>query len=228
MKIKELPRYARPRERAIREGVSQLSFEDLLTILVQSGTKKMSAREVAQTILKKYPTKRELSQMTLSQLKKIDGIGPVRAVELLSVIEFGRRLFLETDWKETIILKNSSDIFQYMKGFYDGVKQEMFYCLYLNSRCELIERRLLFMGTTNRSVVHPREVFKYAYLNSANSIVCVHNHPSNDLKPSREDERLTNALVELGKLNAIPVVDHMIVTEEGYYSFYEDGKILNL
>lgn len=228
MRIKELPAHARPRERAMREGVSRLSFEDLLTILIQSGIKEKSAREVAQSLLVRYPTKRELSQITFSQLKEISGIGPAKAIELLSAVELGRRLFLESDWKEKIILRTSSDTFQYMKGLYREAKQEMFYCLYLNSQCELIERRLLFMGTINRSLVHPREVFKYAYLNSASSIICVHNHPSNDLKPSREDSQLTQALVELGKLNAIPVVDHLIVGEDGYYSFYEDGKIFNM
>lgn len=84
------------------------------------------------------------------------------------------------------------------------------------------------MGTINRSIVHPREIFKYAYLNSASSIVCVHNHPSGGIRPSREDIKLTNALVELGRLNAIPVTDHMIIGENDYYSFFEDGKILNL
>ena len=84
------------------------------------------------------------------------------------------------------------------------------------------------MGTINRSIVHPREIFKYAYLTSASSIVCMHNHPSGDVTPSREDIRLTNALVELGHLNSIPIVDHIIVSDNGYYSFYEDGKIINL
>ena len=84
------------------------------------------------------------------------------------------------------------------------------------------------MGTMNRSIVHPREIFKYAYLNSASSIICVHNHPSGNIKPSREDIRLTESLVELGKVNAIPIVDHLIIGDSNYYSFYEDGKILNL
>lgn len=84
------------------------------------------------------------------------------------------------------------------------------------------------MGTMNRSVVHPREIFKHAYLNSAASIICVHNHPSGTVKPSVEDIHLTESIVRLGKLNAIPVVDHVIVGDTSYYSFYEDGKILNL
>ena len=84
------------------------------------------------------------------------------------------------------------------------------------------------MGTINRSVVHPREVFKNAYLANASSIICVHNHPSGDLRPSREDIRFTDSLTKLGNINGIPVVDHVIVSDVGYYSFYDDGKILNL
>lgn len=84
------------------------------------------------------------------------------------------------------------------------------------------------MGTINRSLVHPREIFKNAYLTSASSIICMHNHPSGDITPSREDIRLTNTLVELGRLNLIPVVDHIIVSDDKYYSFYEDGKIINM
>ena len=107
-------------------------------------------------------------------------------------------------------------------------KQEYFYCLYVNQRKELIERKLLFMGTLNRSVVHPREVFKNAYLCSASGIICVHNHPSGNVNPSREDIRLTNSLVELGQVNGIPIIDHIIIGDNDYYSFYEDGKIINL
>ena len=84
------------------------------------------------------------------------------------------------------------------------------------------------MGTLNRSIVHPREVFKHDYLCSASGIICIHNHPSGDIKPSREDIRLTNALVEIGNMNGIPIIDHMIIGNDNYYSFYEDGKIVNL
>lgn len=84
------------------------------------------------------------------------------------------------------------------------------------------------MGTVNRSLVHPREVFKNAYLCSASGIICIHNHPSDDISPSREDIRLTNSLVELGNVNGIPIIDHIIIGNDKYYSFYEEGKIMNL
>jgi len=95
----------------------------------------------------------------------------------------------------------------------------------LNNKNELIERRLLFMGTVNRSVVHPREVFKYAYLSSASSIICMHNHPSGDVSPSRDDIMFTKALAEVGALQGIPVLDHIIVGNNNYYSFSDNGMI---
>lgn len=228
MKIKDIPTISRPRERALKEGVENLSLEELLAILIKSGTFGISAKDVALEILKKYPTSSALSNMSLSNLMKIKGIGVTKALEILSAIELGKRLFLQVDESIKYSFRSAKDIYQYTKYLFQGKKQECFYCFYLNNRCEVIERRLLFMGTINRSVVHPREIFKHAYLSSASSIVCVHNHPSGNINPSLEDVRLTEALIELGKLNAIPVVDHVIVTDSNYYSFYDDGKILNL
>lgn len=228
MRIKDIPISSRPRERAISEGVSALSLEELLAILIQKGSKGLSAREVALEILKRHPTLNSLSNLSMEQLLKVKGIGPAKALEILSSLELGKRLYLQVEESKKISLKSAEDIYYYTKYLFYGKKQEYFYCLYLNPRCEVIERKLLFMGTINRSVVHPREIFKYAYLSSASSIVCVHNHPSGSIIPSKEDICLTKALVEIGTLNKIPVVDHVIIGDETYYSFYEDGKILNI
>lgn len=228
MKIKDIPVFNRPRERAIQEGVSNLSLEELLAILIQKGAKGVSAREVALEIIKLYPTSSEILNLSFKQLLKIKGIGPAKAVEILSALELGKRLYLQVENAQKIALRSAEDIYQYTKYLFYEKKQEFFYCLYLNPRCEVIERRLLFMGTINRSIVHPREIFKYAYLSSASAIVCVHNHPSGSIRPSEDDIHLTEALVDLGKLNAIPIVDHIIVGNDAYYSFSEDGKILNL
>lgn len=228
MKIKDLPEECRPRERAIKEGVNNLSLEELLAILIGKGLKDLSSKEVALNLIKKSKTASNLVNISYNQLLEIQGIGPTKAIELLSALELGKRLYLKVDNNQKIILRYAEDIYQYMKYLFYERKQEYFYCIYLNPKCEVIERRLLFMGTMNRSIVHPREIFKYAYLNSASSIICVHNHPSGNIKPSREDIRLTESLVELGKVNAIPIVDHLIIGDSNYYSFYEDGKILNL
>ena len=120
---------------------------------------------------------------------------------------------------------NSADkIYNYMKDIVCNKNQEYFYALYLDSKKNLIDKKLLFIGTINKSIVHPREIFKYAYLLSASSIVCIHNHPSGDPLPSKEDMLITKHLVDIGKIQGISVVDHIIIGNN-YYSFYENGDI---
>ena len=176
-------------------------------------------------VLKEIEDMTNLQNMTVEQFSRIKGIGTVKAIELMASIELGKRIFLQNKQKNKKILKDPQKIYQEMKYLFYGKKQEHFYCLYFNNKQELIERKLLFMGTINRSIVHPREVFKEAYLSSASSIVCVHNHPSNDIRPSKEDIYLTKRLVEIGKINGIPIADHIIVTDDAYYSFYENEII---
>ena len=102
--------------------------------------------------------------------------------------------------------------------------EEYFYCLYLDNRNNLIERKLLFIGTLNRSIVHPREIFREAYILYASKIICMHNHPSGEVNPSIEDIRLTKSLIEIGKLQGIIIADHIIISDELYYSFYDHNK----
>lgn len=228
MKIKDIPSKDRPRERLIQYGVENLSNEELIAIILKTGSKKDSVKELALKVLTIGNDITNLADITKEELLKIDGIGITKATSLISAIELGKRIFVSGREKDKLCLKNAQDIYINSKYLFLNRKQEYFYCFYLNNKNEVIERKLLFMGTINRSIVHPREIFKYAYLTSASSIVCLHNHPSGDVSPSREDIRLTRALVELGRLNSIPVVDHIIVSDNSYYSFYEDGRIMNL
>lgn len=228
MKVKDLPEKERPRERLIEYGRENLSNEELLSIILKTGNGKLSVKEVSNNILNYFNGISNLKDATKEQFQQIKGIGMVQALTLLSVVELGKRIYMNNKVEDKILLTSSVAIYNYMKYQLDGKKQEYFYCLYVNQRKELIERKLLFMGTLNRSVVHPREVFKNAYLCSASGIICVHNHPSGNVTPSREDIRLTNSLVELGQVNGIPIIDHVIVSDNNYYSFYEDGKIINL
>lgn len=228
MKVKDLPINERPRERLIEYGASNLSNEELLCILLKTGNGNKSVREISSDILKEFNGIENLKDVTKEQLQKIKGIGLAQALTILSVIEIGKRIYWSSNKKDKIILNNSKDIYEYMVYQLLDKKQEYFYCLYLNQRKELIERKLLFVGTVNRSVVHPREIFKHAYLYSASGIICIHNHPSGDVTPSREDKNLTSSLVELGLVNGIPIIDHIIIGNDKYYSFYEEGKIINL
>lgn len=218
--IKDIPINERPRERLIKYGVNNLSNEELLSIILRSGSKNISVKMLSNQILKNIENISELKNITLNKLIKIDGIGKVKAIELLASLELGKRVYYNNE-KIDIKLNNTNKIFEYFKDLFINEKQENFYAIYLNSKSKLISYRLLFKGTINSSCVHPREVFKYAFLESAYCIVVIHNHPSGDSTPSHEDEETTKALMEIGKLVAVPVVDHIIFGNNNYFSFYE-------
>ena len=228
MKIKDIPIDERPREKLIEYGSSNLSNDELLAIILKQGTKNKSAKEIGMELLRNINNLSELEYITYKNLTSIKGIGKAQALTILATIELGKRIFKKKVSKEKIRITNAKDIYNYMKYLLDNKDQEYFYCIYVNTKKEIIERKLLFMGTVNRSTVHPREIFKNAYLNSASGIICIHNHPSGDTKPSRDDINLTNSLVDIGNMTGIPVLDHLIIGEDNYYSFFEDGKIINL
>lgn len=225
-KIKDIPEEERPRERLKMVGASNLTDKELLAIILKTGTKNYNVNDIALEILKKYSLQ-DLVEITISELMKIKGVGEVKALELVSAIELGKRIYIKqkSNLKK---LTNPKDIWEYTKYLFFNQKQELFYCLYFNNQQELIERKLLFMGTINKSIAHPREVFKEAYRLSASSIICLHNHPSGNLTPSDEDIRFTESLVNIGSLQGIPVLDHIIVNEDSYYSFYDHHNILNI
>ena len=228
MKIKDMKEFERPRERLKEYGSFSLSNDELLAILLNKGTKNKSAKDLGLEVLNSVNKISDLKDITIEKLTNIKGIGQAGAITILSAIELGKRIFNNKNYNKKIVLKTADEIYQYIKYELFDKKQEYFYCLYVNSKKELIERKLLFMGTLNRSTVHPREIFKNAYLNSASGIICIHNHPSGDVTPSMEDKILTNNLVELGMMNGISLVDHIIVSNDNYYSFFNDGKIINL
>ena len=227
MKIKDIPLSERPRERLIEYGSSNLSNEELLAIILKHGTKNKSAKELGSDLLHSVTNISDFQSLTLEKLINIRGIGQAQALTLLSCIELGKRIFLKKNYDKKYVLNNASKIYEYMKYLLDNKKQEYFYCLYVNSRKELIERKLLFMGTVNYSSVHPREIFKHAYLNSASGIICVHNHPSGDITPSSADLYLTENIVKIGKISGIPVLDHVIIGDDKFYSMFNEG-IINL
>lgn len=224
-KIKDFPKSERPREKVKEYGISNVTDKDLLSIILKTGTKNQNVSDLALTILTEYPIT-TFKDLNISMLKKIKGIGEVKAIELLAAIELGKRL----NYKQNISrkkLNNPKAIWEDTRYLFIDKKQELFYCLYFNEKQELIERKLLFMGTINKSITHPREVFKEAYKLSASGIVCMHNHPSNDLRPSKADLVFTKTLVEIGNIQGIPIIDHIIVGDDSFYSFYEHNNILN-
>lgn len=223
--IKDIPIEERPRERLINLGVENLSNEELLAILLKSGTKNTSVKVLASNILKELDSINDLKNITLESLIKIKGIKKAKACELLASIELGKRINKKINNINQIKIVDSSSIFEYYKNILGDKKQEYFYCVYLNTKNQIIKDKLLFVGTINESLVHPREIFKEAYLLSASSIICIHNHPTGNVEPSKNDILITKQLKEVGNILGINVLDHIIIGKCEYYSFIDNGKI---
>lgn len=220
-KIKDIPLNERPRERLKEVGQSNLTNIELLSIILKSGTKEKNVKDLSIDLLKKYNLL-ELKDISINDLISIKGIGEAKAIELIASIELGKRIFLK-ETKKLVKLDDPVKIWESSKYIFNGKKQEYFYTYYFNTKQELIEKKLLFIGTINQSTTHIREVFKEAYKVSASYIICLHNHPSNDVTPSKADKEFTQALFEIGKIQGIPVLDHIIVGDNKYYSFYENS-----
>lgn len=220
--IKELPETERPRERLKQVGPENLSDKELIAIVLKTGTKNKNVTELALEVLKEYPIS-TLKDVSLSTLQRIKGIGEAKAIELLATIEIGKRIF-NVKPKKLKKLSSANEIYMTNKNLFFNKNQEHLYILYFNSNSELIETKLMFIGTINESVAHPREVFKEAYRLSATYIVCIHNHPSNNTTPSKADIAFTEALRQTGLIHGIKLVDHIIFGHDNFFSFYENKK----
>lgn len=225
VKIKELPVNERPREKLELLGANHLSNEELLAILIKTGNKKHSAKDLATQILKKIKEISELKELTFEEIIKIEGIGPTKAVTLLAALELGKRVNTMISNINKTKINNSFVLFEYYKDKLYEEKQEHFICVYLDNQKKVIREKTLFKGTLNQTIIHPREIFKEAYKVSASSIICIHNHPSGNVSPSIEDITMTDNLKKVGDLLGIPLIDHLIIGKEEYYSFFENGKI---
>lgn len=224
IKFKNIPDNDKPRERLYNMGSESLSNEELISIILKTGTKNYSVKEVSLKLLEVIGDINKLKDIGISSLMKIDGIGKVKAIELKAALELGRRVYAVRN-KEQIKFNNTLVIYEYFSEILRDKKQEYFYTVYLDTKGNYIDKKCLFVGTINNSVVHPREIFKEAYLLSANGIICVHNHPSGDATPSKEDIIVTKKLKEIGIIHGINIIDHIIIGNNNYYSFYENKKM---
>ena len=225
VKIKEIPLNDRPMERLMQKGVETLSNEELIAIILKTGTKGNSAKELSSLLLSKIGGIKKLNDINFEYLNNFKGIGKSKACILLSTIELSKRINREVDSIKNIKLNNSEIVYKFYKDKIGNKKQEYFYCVYLDNQKRIIDDKLLFIGTINYSLVHPREIFKEAYLLGASAIICIHNHPGENPLPSKQDMEVTNNLIEVGKILGIKIVDHIIVCREKYYSFLENNDI---
>ena len=223
MNIKNIPNYERPREKLKQLGKENISISELLSIIIKSGTLNKSVKDISIDLLNKY-TIEDLKDLSIEDLTKFDGIGEVKAIEIIASIELGKRIYLHSP-KVLTKLSTPKEIYNETKYLFFNKKQEYFYALYFNSKQELIKVKVLFIGTINQSTIHPREVFKEAYKVSAYSIVIMHNHPTGDITPSKADDYITKTITNIGKIQGIPVLDHIIVSDNNYFSYYDNGKI---
>ena len=184
----------------------------------------MNSKMLSSYMLKELGGIHAFQNCSYQKLSNIKGIGTAKAFTILAAMEFGKRVYQ----KEQILFQKFEDAYQIASYYQDKMgklKQENFLCIYLDVTKKLIHEKTLFIGTLNRSLVHPREIFKEAYQVSASSIICIHNHPSGEVLPSKEDILFTSQLVKVGRMLGIDVIDHIIIGDEKYYSFFENHRI---
>mgnify|MGYP001271619268 FL=1 len=222
--IKDFPKDERPRERFIKHGPESLSNQELLAILLRTGTKAESVLQLAQRLIKEFEGLRMLKDATLEELTQIKGIGEAKAIQILAAVELGRRINNLTN-EERYSIRSPEDGANYVMEEMRFLNQEHFVCLYLNTTNQVIHKQTVFIGSLNASIVHPREVFREAFRRSAASIICIHNHPSGDPTPSREDIEVTRRLKECGRMIGIEILDHIIIGDKRFVSLKEKGYL---
>ncbi|SKB29022.1 RadC family protein [Malaciobacter marinus] len=217
--IKNLENIDKPREKLKKLGADALKDYELMAILLGSGVKGKDVITLSKEIIKLF--KSDFENISLETLLQTHGLGTAKACQIVSAISLSKRYLIKN---QNIKISNSNDVFEELKP-YKNKQQEHFFTLYLDGANHLIETKVITIGTLNQSLVHPREVFSYAIEKRCASIIVAHNHPSGILKQSSEDINVTKRLKESGKILGIELLDHVIFTKDGFYSFQEEGVL---
>ncbi|MEH6947664.1 DNA repair protein RadC [Peribacillus asahii] len=224
MLMREYRKEEKPRERFLQDGPESLSNQELFALLLRTGTKEESVLQMANRLMDAFEELRLLKEASIEELTAIKGIGEAKAMQLLAAVELGRRIHRVNN-QERYVIRSPEDGAKYCMEEMRFLTQEHFVCLYLNTKNQVLHKRTIFIGSLNASIVHPREIFKEAFRRSAASIICLHNHPSGDPAPSKEDIEVTKRLVECGKIIGIDLLDHLIIGEHKYVSLKEKGYL---
>ena len=214
MKIKDLQKVDRPREKLEKYGPERLSDTELLAIILRTGSEGVNVVELSSKILKKFSGV-GLAKASVKELKSTFGLGVAKACEIVASFELGRRLLQN---KKSVLLLSPQDVWDQLKDIRDN-KKEHFVIFFLDARNQEIKREIISVGSLNANLVHPREVFEPAIRHLAAQVIIAHNHPAGDPEPSQEDSEITKQLVEAGKLLGIDVKDHVIVSKTNFFSF---------
>lgn len=213
----------RPREKLLLKGRSILSNAELLAILIGSGTRELSAVDVGQLLLASSENNlNELARKTVKELIRIKGIGEAKAITIIAALELGRRR-KESDVIKKRKITHSNDVYEEMQPYLADKTHEEFWILLLSRSNEVLRPIQVSIGGMAGTIADPKVIFKHALENSASSLILVHNHPSGNLNPSQADKDLTRQLQQGGKLLDIPILDHLIFTDRGYFSFADEG-----
>ena len=218
MKIKDLPDSSKPRERFLKHGPEALSDAELFAIILRTGLVGENVMEMSNRLISKFGLV-NLFDCSLKELQEIKGIGPNKAMQLLTIAELGKRYDQEKNSVKKITC--AEDVFKLFHTRLRDKKQEHFYLIMLNNQNNITGEQLITMGTLEASIIDSREIFKPVIKNSAAKVILVHNHPGGDPNPSEEDLEVTEKLVESGNLLGIKVLDHVIIGREGFWSWKE-------
>jgi DNA repair protein RadC len=224
--IKKWPEDERPRERLLKLGANGLSTAELLAIIVKTGGKDKSAIALARELLVHFRELKDMEDASPAEFFTIKGIGGAKIAQIKAAFELGRRLLQkEQGLTPDSPFKNSREVYEYYRPRFYGLKKERFLCSLLDSKNRVFRELVISEGTLTSSLVHPREVFRYAIKEAAASVLFVHNHPSGDPDPSRDDIEITRRLVETGRVIGIHVIDHIIISDGRYVSLMEKGHM---
>ncbi|ASB49325.1 RadC family protein [Alkalitalea saponilacus] len=224
--IKQLAAEDRPREKLLQKGMASLSDAELIAILIGSGSTKESAVELARKIMAGFQNNlKELGKADIEQLKNnFHGVGEAKAITIVAAMELGRRRLLH-EVPEYPSIKSSSDVYRLMQPVIGDLPHEEFWVLMLSRSNKVIHRYHLSKGGLTGTVIDVRLIMKKALETRAASIILCHNHPSGNIQPSEADKNITAKLYDAGKILDIPVLDHVIVTDNGYFSFADEGRM---
>lgn len=221
--VKDLPEDEKPREKLLAKGVQSLSNAELLAILLRTGTKTESVIRIAEKLLKEYETNglASIANLAPGDFSKIKGIGNVKAITVIAAIELGKRL-AENPTRNSYIIHSPQDVANYMMARLRYETKEHFVIMLLNTKNHVLAVPTISIGSLSASIVHPREVFREAIQHAAAAMILIHNHPSGDPKPSKEDLAITDKLVKAGEVMDISVLDHIIIGDNKYISLKEE------
>lgn len=226
MKIKEWPVHDRPREKFYLKGSYFVTDTELLAIIIGKGIRNKSALELAKEIINHVGNLKKLNQKTVGEIEQlgINGLGRAKIISMLAALELGRRSLSKKNEKK-IIFKHPKDIYDYYCPLISGLRYELFKVVAVDGRNSYINETTISKGILDASLVHPREVFKFALNENASAIFLIHNHPSGILKPSEDDLKVTERLRSAGEIMGVHIIDHIIIAEKGFYSFSQHNLL---